>query len=164
MRFEVFPLEVLKPDQKKEKNDHIVGRIIARVRITNLLSSFFLPDPQSVTVVTVGRQEGYIRLLAMHGAELTRQRLSLLVARLIRELDDEEEEEYPSGLTGIQLSILDAGSIYDPSTVLKWLFIFFHAGQSPVQAALFCHCHCFSLKEQLVVEPRRRSWSFLCLG
>lgn len=71
---------------------------------------------------------------------------------MIREL---HEEEYPSGLTRIQLSMLDAASFYDPSTFIRWFFIFFHA-VSPLQAALVCHCHGSSLWGQLVVEHGTR--------
>lgn len=76
---------------------------------------------------------------AGHGAELARHRLSIPGPRLIKELH-EDGEEYPSGLTRIQLSMLDAASFYDLSTFIKRFFIFLHA-VSPLQAALVCHCH-----------------------
>lgn len=116
----------------------------------------FFPQRRCVIAVTVRRQGGE-RRVAGHGAELTR--LSILGPRLIRKL---HEEEYPSGLTKIKLSMLDPASFYDPSTFIKWLFIFFHA-VSLLQAALICHCHGSSLPVQLVVELR--TWlEFLIYG
>lgn len=117
---------------------------------------FFFPlrghDPLSVIAVTVRRQGGW-RGVTDRGAELTRQRLSSLGPRLIRELH-EAEEEYPRDLTKIQLSLQDAASFRDPPTLMK-CFLTFSNAVCPLQAdRLPRPRHVFG---QLMVELREEA-------
>lgn len=61
-----------------------------------------------MVAVTVRRQGGGYQV-AGHGAEMKTQRLNIRGPWLIRELH-EDKKEYPSGLTIIQLIMLDAAS------------------------------------------------------